>query len=367
MEGQNNLHNVFFRTTAWRISPSIRPAIDVNYLENLDKEVFGLSFSGLAIQFTCSVIGVLWMNALTRRTKLSLLAALPPLLLNILYSLSHNLCEALDVFTWLSYGVIHFISPFLAAFWLWLFAPPGVVSVFAWSFGIQNCLGIITHLSFPSAAPWYGDQYGYPLPPGTYSMPGSAAGLVRVDKVLGTHIYANAFKASPLVFGAFPSLHGAFSCCCFFFIGRYSRKGAFLLGFYVLWQWFSTMYLRHHWRLDLLGGLAYSAFAFSLFYRGLQKIDRAYATGVSGGNGWQRLWEGTRLQYWFDGKPDQRGYEMVLEEHAGERGRKRGDADADKEFAMEERSFSSMESQLENEWVRDEGVTWTVKDPTARV
>jgi hypothetical protein len=72
-------------------------------------------------------------------------------------------------------------------------------------------------------------------------MPGSAAGLVRVDVVLHTHIYQNAFKASPLVFGAFPSLHGAFSCCCFFFIGRYSRKGAFILGFYVLWQWFSTM------------------------------------------------------------------------------------------------------------------------------
>ncbi|PQE05233.1 putative IPT1 Mannosyl diphosphorylinositol ceramide synthase protein [Rutstroemia sp. NJR-2017a BBW] len=362
MEGVVRLFLHVYRTLL--NSPSIRPAIDVNYLENLDKEVFGLSFSGLAIQFTCSVIGVLWMYALTHRAKLSLLAALPPLLLNILYSLSHNLCEALDVFTWLSYGVIHFISPFLAAFWLWLFAPPGAVSVFAWSFGIQNCLGILTHLSFPSAAPWYGDQYGYPLPPGNYSMPGSAAGLVRVDKVLGTHIYANAFKASPLVFGAFPSLHGAFSCCCFFFIGRYSRKGVFLLGFYVLWQWFSTMYLRHHWRLDLLGGLAYSAFAFSLFYRGLQKIDRAYATGVSGGNGWQRLWEGTRLQYWFDGKPEQRGYEMVLEE---QRERGDADADADKEFAMEERSWSSMESRLESEWVRDGGVTWTVKDPTARV
>src|ERR1700712_2827857 len=196
------------------------------------------------------------------------------------------------------------MSPFLAAFWLWLFASPGVVSIFAWSFGIQNCLGIITHLSFPTAAPWYGDQYGYPLPAGNYSMPGSAAGLVRVDKVLGTHIYENAFKASPLVFGAFPSLHGAFSCCCFFFVARYSRKGSFMLGFYVLWQWFSTMYLRHHWRIDLLGGLAYSAFVFSIFFRSLVRIDRAYAFGVSGGNGWQRLFHGTVLQGLFDGKSE---------------------------------------------------------------
>ena len=183
-------------------------------------------------------------------------------------------------------------------------------------------------------------------------MPGSAAGLVRVDKVLGTHIYQNAFKASPLVFGAFPSLHGAFSCCCFFFVARYSRKGAFLLGFYVLWQWFSTMYLRHHWRIDLLGGLIYSAFTFSIFYRSLVRIDRAFALGVSGGNGWQRLFEGTRLQGVFDGKVE-RGYEMVLEDSDGWSGRTSVEAMVD-----EQRT-----DDLEAAWVKDLGATWKVKDP----
>ena len=255
---------------------------------------------------------------------------------------------------WLSYGVIHFISPFLAAFWLWLFASPGVVSIFAWCFGIQNCLGIITHLSMPTAAPWYGDQYGYPLPPGNYSMPGSAAGLVRVDAVLGTHIYANAFKASPLVFGAFPSLHGAFSCCCFLFVARYSRRGAYILGFYVLWQWFSTMYLRHHWRIDLLGGLAYSAFAFSIFYRSLQRMDKAYATGASGENGWQRLFEGTRLQYLFD-KRTEKGYVSVMgDRDDGEYGR----------LSVDDAIRNHRERDLESAWVDDRGATWTTRDPT---
>jgi hypothetical protein len=73
------------------------------------------------------------------------------------------------------------------------------------------------------------------------------------------------------------------------------------------------MYLRHHWRIDLLGGLIYSAFAFSIFYRSLQRIDKAYTVGVSGGNGWQRLWEGTRFQFLFDGKPE-KGYELVMQE-----------------------------------------------------
>ena len=118
------------------------------------------------------------------------------------------------------------------------------------------------------------------------------------------------------------------------------------------------MYLRHHWRIDLLGGLAYSAFAFSLFYRSLQKIDRAYATGVSGGNGWQRLWEGTRLQYWFDRRPAQQGYEVLLE-----------DQEYNKEARGEDREIDSLGSSredLEGAWVRDEGVTWTVRDTERR-
>lgn len=185
-------------------------------------------------------------------------------------------------------------------------------------------------------------------------MPGSAAGLVRVDAVLGTHIYQNAFKASPLVFGAFPSLHGAFSCCCFLFVARYSRRGTFLLGFYVLWQWFSTMYLRHHWRIDLLGGLLYSAFVFSIFYRSLVRIDKAYAFGVSGGNGWQRLFEGTRLQYAFDTQPE-KDYELVASDSSTEEG------SIDSSIEQERRN-----GDLEAAWVQDSlgGATWTTKDPT---
>lgn len=338
---------------AFRIDASIRPRIHVNYLERVDHQIFDITILGILIQSGIALCGYSWMYALTRKPKLSILAILPPFLLNVLYAGTHSLCPSLDVFTWLSYGVIHFISPFFAAFWLWLFAAPGVVSIFAWSFGIQNCMGILTHLIFPTAAPWYGDQYGYPLPPGNYSMPGSAAGLVRVDAVLHTHIYQNAFKASPLVFGAFPSLHGAFSCCCFFFVARYSRKGAFILGFYVLWQWFSTMYLRHHWRIDLLGGLIYAALGVSIFYRSLARIDRAYATGVSGGNGWQRLFGGTRMQYVFDAKPEL-GYELVSEEST--------DGESQR-TSVDQMVRRNKDGDLEAAWVRDLGAMWQVRDP----
>lgn len=124
-----------------------------------------------------------------------------------------------------------------------------------------------------------------------------------------------------------------------------------MLGFYVLWQWFSTMYLRHHWRIDLLGGLAYSAFAFSFFYRSLGRIDRAYATGVSGGNGWQRLFEGTKLQYLFDMGPE-RGYTIVMED---------SESDQSGRTSLEQVWREHGERDLEAAWVDDFGATWRLR------
>lgn len=85
-------------STAWRIDASIRPLIDVNYLEQADHRVFDLEIVGIFIQCCVSIMGYAWMYALTRRSKLSILAALPPFLLNVLYAGTHSLCSALDVF-----------------------------------------------------------------------------------------------------------------------------------------------------------------------------------------------------------------------------------------------------------------------------
>lgn len=126
-----------------------------------------------------------------------------------------------------------------------------------------------------------------------------------------------------------------------------------MLGFYVLWQWFSTMYLRHHWRIDLLGGLVYSSFVFSIFYRSLGRIDKAYAFGVSGGNGWQRLFEGTRLQYVFDRKPAE-GYDIVLNSSHGEESLRN---------SVDDMASRGRQDDLESAWVKDLGATWRVKDP----
>lgn len=101
-----------------------------------------------------------------------------------------------DLMAWSTYGALHFASPIVIAWWLWFFAPPGAARTFGWCLGGQNVAGLFTHLIFPNAAPWFYDIYGaglHPDPPPDYNTPGSAAGLVRVDVILGTHLYASKF------------------------------------------------------------------------------------------------------------------------------------------------------------------------------
>lgn len=85
-------------------------------------------------------------------------------------------------------------------------------------------------------------------------MPGSPAGLAAIDELFGIKLYTSTFTASPLVFGAFPSLHaGCATIEALFMIHVFPRlKPLFII--YVLWLCWATMYLSHHYAVDLVGG-----------------------------------------------------------------------------------------------------------------
>ncbi|KAG0366582.1 Aureobasidin resistance protein Aur1 [Gamsiella multidivaricata] len=96
-----------------------------------------------------------------------------------------------------------------------------------------------------------------------YSMPGDPGGLTRVDDILGTNMYRSTFTASPLVFGAFPSLHsGCAWQLAFFTVFVFGPRSIPLALFYVFWIWWAAMYLGHHYVIDLVGGGIYAVVAF---------------------------------------------------------------------------------------------------------
>ncbi|GCE98483.1 hypothetical protein ZYGM_003605 [Zygosaccharomyces mellis] len=124
-----------------------------------------------------------------------------------------------DFVAWFSYVILHLTSPILTAVYLYVFHPPGVLKCFALSLGIQNIMGVTTHLLLPMAPPWFVHMYGImDTEHVNYTQEGYAAGLTRVDKQLGTHLNTAGFHMSPIVFGAVPSVHSAMAFQCFLFL-----------------------------------------------------------------------------------------------------------------------------------------------------
>ncbi|GJN91281.1 hypothetical protein Rhopal_004300-T1 [Rhodotorula paludigena] len=197
----------------------------------------------------------------------------------------------LDLLAFGSYGALHFASPIIAGWWIWGFGSQGAASTFGWTLGAQNLAGLATHLVFPNAAPWFYDVYGIDAAQPDYTYNGNPAGLIRVDTILGTHIYAKAFGHGPVVFGAIPSLHAATAICCCLYVVRYSKgyRGLAFMWVYCFWMLWSTQYFHHHFAIDLIAGTFYSLVSFTFFSRVyLRKLDRAhYANGLT--NGYDRL------------------------------------------------------------------------------
>lgn len=189
-----------------------------------------------------------------------------PALENILYGANlSNIMSAhkhavLDVLAWLPYGITHFGAPFVCTGLMFLFGPPGTAPVFARAFGYMNVTGVIIQILFPCSAPWYENLYG--LAPANYSIPGSPAGLARVDQLFGIDLYTSTFTASPLVFGAFPSLHSANATLEALFMAHTFPFLRPLFILYTVWMWYATMYLSHHYAVDLVGGSIIAAIAY---------------------------------------------------------------------------------------------------------
>ncbi|RMD42045.1 hypothetical protein DV735_g3099, partial [Chaetothyriales sp. CBS 134920] len=189
-----------------------------------------------------------------------------PALENIFYGanlsdiLSKHQNTVLDLLAWFPYGIGHFGAPFVCAILIFIWGPPKTLRTYGFAFGWMNVIGVTTQVIFPCAAPWYEHKYG--LAPANYSMQGSPAGLARIDKLFGIDLYTSGFTASPMVFGAFPSLHAADATLEALFLSHVFPRLTPLWAFYVVWLWWATMYFSHHYAVDLVAGSMLAAIVF---------------------------------------------------------------------------------------------------------
>lgn len=178
----------------------------------------------------------------------------------------------LDILAWLPYGIFHFGAPFVVAIILFLFGPPTILRGYGFAFGYMNLFGVIMQNVFPAAPPWYKILYG--LESAHYGMHGSPGGLGRIDNLFGINLYTAGFSNSSVIFGAFPSLHSGCATMEALFFSYCFPQLKPLFIFYVCWLWWSTMYLTHHYFVDLMAGsvLSYTIFQYTK-YNHLPVVD----------------------------------------------------------------------------------------------
>lgn len=230
------------------IPPEYRPTISVVLLPTLESVLYGANISDILTRFT------------------------------------HPM---LDIIAWLPYGVVHFIFPFFVAIFLWLFRSQPVLHLWARAFGYMNLTGVLIQILVPCSPPWYELIYG--LTPANYGMPGSAGGLARIDRLFGSSGYQVAFSNSPVVFGAFPSLHAGNATIAALFMSHFFPWCTrFIWGYAAVLYW-ATMYLTHHYLIDVVSGACLAVAAFYFFLPEELKGPAALAPPTGpGGAGYRR-------------------------------------------------------------------------------
>lgn len=134
---------------------------------------------------------------------------------------------------------------------------------FSYAFLFTNLAGFCIYYLYPAAPPWYVEQYGFEVIHGT---PGNAAGLLEFDRLLGIHIFADMYQKNANVFAAIPSLHSAYPVLCLLYGWRLKKPWLnVLFSIFVAGIWFSAVYSRHHYIIDVLLGGTVAAFGYLAF------------------------------------------------------------------------------------------------------
>lgn len=219
--------------------------------------VFPLLLVGVAYDLYGYVQPALLANAVhtcwARNLDLDLFAAAPNLTWQDYWAIHHT--PILDLFFSVPYAGFVFI---LAGYATYLsFIDELRSRQFIWAVTITYLLAIAIWMTVPTSPPWYVQAYGCAI---NASAPASAAGLARVDHLLGITYFQEFYSHSPAIFAAFPSMH-----CAFPVIGLIvGWRGATWMTrpihvFYALAMFAGSIYLDHHWIVDGIAGWCVAA------------------------------------------------------------------------------------------------------------
>jgi inositol phosphorylceramide synthase catalytic subunit len=126
---------------------------------------------------------------------------------------------------------------------------------FSLTFLFVNLLGFIIYYIHPAAPPWYVELYGFDL---HYDAAPGVGSLANFDKYFGIHLFQNLYQKNSNIFAAIPSLHSSYPVIVLFFAWKYKLHTFWKIffGLFMIGIWFSAIYTRHHYTIDVIMGLS---------------------------------------------------------------------------------------------------------------
>ena len=177
------------------------------------------------------------------------------------YFYAHH-CTLADLLTGLAY-LCWVPGPMALGLWLYFTGRRREYLHFAIAFLVVNWIGFAIYYIHPAAPPWYVIEHGFEPILGT---PGSAAGLVRFDELIGLPIFQSIYVNNSNIFAALPSLHAAYMLVATIYAVRshhptpntHHPTPSWLIALCVvitLGIWFAAVYTCHHYVIDVLLGI----------------------------------------------------------------------------------------------------------------
>jgi len=169
----------------------------------------------------------------------------------------------MDIVAGLAYS-LHVVIPVGLGLYLWIRKSP-LLQAYTWGFLALNVLAFAGYILYPAAPPWYVTLNGFENL--GWDVTGSAAGLLRVDALLGFPYFEETYARAAWVYGAIPSMHAGFPIFTSLFARLCLNKGRWIFYSFAILINFAAVYLEHHYVIDLIIGwiLAYASFKIIMF------------------------------------------------------------------------------------------------------
>ena len=179
-------------------------------------------------------------------------------LLNLMNANTHPTYKIKNIFAAAFYDGCYVVAPLIVGNWLYFFQAPGTLSLATISFGLLNLLAFFTLLVVPVASPTFLHIFGLTKDP-SYDLIFADA-MTMKNLTTGLFFDRLVYYLTPGKFASFPSLHVTSSSLTLFLVCYYSSKKSFKLLALInlLGQWWSSIYLKHNWRLDMFVGLLFA-------------------------------------------------------------------------------------------------------------